>query len=68
MAKQVKLVVGEGDSKIEVGTAEVEKLPGGDTMVYLAITNADLIKALGGDKMRGLMSIPADDKEEDTRG
>lgn len=66
VAKQVKLVVGEGNDKIEIGTAEVEKLPGGDTMVYLSITNAALIKALGGGQIKGLMGIPTTDKEDES--
>jgi hypothetical protein len=64
MAKQVKLVVGEGDSKIEVGTAEIEKLPDGDSMVYLSITNEALIEALGGSEMTATMPKLPEDKTD----
>lgn len=57
MSKEVRLVVGEGDDKIEVGTATVEKIPTGDAMVMLRITNEALIKILGGSAIKGVMRV-----------
>jgi hypothetical protein len=67
VSKQVRLVVGEGDDKIEVGKAQVDPMPNGDARVTLSITNAALIKALGGSVMQGI--IPnVSDAEEDSNG
>jgi hypothetical protein len=65
MSKQVRLVVGEGDGKIEVGTAEIEKLPDGDSMLYLSITNTALIEALGGSEMTATMPKLPEDKTDE---
>jgi phage-related protein len=65
VAKQVRLVVGEGDGKIEVGTAEIEKLPDGDSMLYLSITNTALIEALGGSEMTATMPKLPEDKTDE---
>jgi len=55
MARQVRLVVGEGEEKTEVGIAEVEKLANGDAMVTVNISNSALIKALGGGQIKGVI-------------
>lgn len=55
VAKQVRLVAGEGDQKIEVGTAEVQTLSSGDSMVHLTISNPALIKVLGGSEVKGII-------------
>lgn len=65
MAKQVRLVVGEGADKIEVGVATVEKKPNGDAVVSLTITNSALIKALGGTEVKGIIT-KFGEIEEDT--
>lgn len=62
MARQVKLVVGEGDDKIEVGKADLETMSNGDVMATLSITNSALIKALGGAEVKGI--IPKFSEEE----
>lgn len=60
MAKQVRLVVGEGDSKIEIGEAHVEKMQNGDMAVELSITDPNIIKALGSDTLRGVIPQSVD--------
>jgi hypothetical protein len=65
MSKQVRLVVGEGDDKIEVGVAEVEKLPNGDSMISLSITNGALIKALGAIEINGIIPKLVDPEPDD---
>jgi hypothetical protein len=57
MAKQVKLVVGEGNDKVEIGVAEIQPVPNGDSLVEITITNQNVIALLGGDKIQGI--IPA---------
>lgn len=53
MARQVRLVVGEGDDKVQLGVAEIERAANGDTMVVLTITNPTVVAALGGNQIRG---------------
>jgi hypothetical protein len=64
MAKQVRLVVGEGDDKIEVGRADIERIPNGDAMVMLTISNPALIKALGGEKIKGIIPSFTEPEED----
>lgn len=55
MARQVKLTVGEGDKKVEIGEAHVEQMQSGDMAVLLKITDPAVIKALGSDTLRGVI-------------
>jgi len=57
VSRQVSLVVGEGENKVEVGVAEVQPVPNGDSLVEITITNQNVIALLGGDKIQG--TIPA---------
>lgn len=67
VAKQVRLVVGEGDDKIEVGKADLETTPNGDVLATISITNSALIKALGGAEVKGIIPRFVDpEPQEDT--
>lgn len=68
VAKQVKLVVGEGADKVDVGTAHIEKLPNGDAMVKLEISNQALVKLLGGSQVQGIIPSFVEAEEADPNG
>lgn len=66
MGKQVRLVVGEGENKREIGIADVEKIPNGDMMVQMTITDPNVVRALGGHQIKGVIPNPVE--EEDSNG
>lgn len=53
--RQVRLVVGEGTDKYQVGVADVQPVPNGDTRVVLTITNARIAEMLGGNQIQGVI-------------
>lgn len=54
--KQVRLVVGEGANKVEVGTAKIEQVPNGDPVIEMTVTYASIIKMLGGNQVKGTIT------------
>lgn len=53
--KKVKLIIGEGDEKIEIGEARIDSIPNGDMMVELIITNQKIAELLGGNQINGII-------------
>lgn len=53
--KNVRLVIGEGANKVEVGTAEITMVPNGDAMILLTVTNPQIEAMLGGNKIQGII-------------
>ena len=67
MARQVRILAGEGPAAAEVGIADIEQINNGDQMVRLTITNPAIITLLGGEVIQGVIpgkivdSIPEED-------
>jgi hypothetical protein len=55
VARQVKLFVGEGDDRVEIGVADIEKMSSGDSAVLLTITDENVARLLGGSQIKGLI-------------
>lgn len=68
MARQVRLVVGEGDQRVEVGHADIEKKPNGETMVLLTVTNPSVAALLGGNQIKGIIPAYVDPAPEEEPG
>lgn len=66
--RQVRIVVGEGTDKVEVGVAEIQPVPDDDTKVVLTITDERIAKMLGGNKIEGTIPRHVELPEEDTNG
>lgn len=57
--KQVRLMIGEGDNKFEIGVAELESMPDGTTKVEITLTEEKYAQALGtGVKLTGVIPAP----------
>jgi len=56
--REVRLTVQAGDTKVEVGTAALEPVAGGDTVVDMTITHPALVQLLGGNHIRGTVEMP----------
>lgn len=68
--RQVRLVVGEGDDKVEVGVATVQPVLNDDTKVILKITHPRVAQMLGGDTVIGTIPryVEPPAEEEQTNG
>lgn len=60
--KQVRLMIGEGEDKFEIGVAELETMPDGTTKVEITLTAEKYAQALGaGVKLTGILpAFPID--------
>lgn len=57
--KQVRLMIGEGEDKFEIGVAELETMPDGTTKVEITLTAEKYAQALGtGVKLTGVIPAP----------
>lgn len=61
--KNVRLVVGEGDNKVEVGTAEIQPIPNGDATILLTVTNPQIVSILGGNQLKGIIPQYVEEEE-----
>lgn len=54
--KQVRLMIGEGDGRFEIGMAELETMPDGTVNIEITLTNEKYAQALGiGVKLTGIL-------------
>jgi hypothetical protein len=59
--KKVRLMLGDGPDRIDIGEAELEKLPNGSIMVHMTINNPQLAKQFDMPSvvdMRGIIPAP----------